>query len=98
MGKTSRFENVTSAWLLSLFIASTICASTNAAITDSARVANSVNRTNKADRLAVTQPAAPNSATAKSTASSKHTPIGCEAAFSPFANPGLADVLNYCAT
>lgn len=99
MRKTSRFENVATAWLLSLFIASAICASTNAAITDSAPViANSVNRTNKADRLALTQHAAPNSAPAKNTASSKHTPIGCEAAFSPFANPGLADLLNYCVT
>ena len=97
MRKTSRFENVSSAWLLSCLIAGAICASTNAAVTDRARVTNSVNRTNKADRLAVTQQAAPNSATAKSTASSKHTLIGCEAAFSPFANPGLADVLNYCA-
>jgi hypothetical protein len=99
MRKTSRLENVVAACLLSGLIASAICASTHPAFTDSARViANSVNRNNKTDRLAITQRAAHNSAPAKNTVSSKHTPVGCEAAFSPFANPGRPDVLNYCVT
>jgi hypothetical protein len=99
--ETSRpaFQKAVAACLFSWLIASAICASTSPAITDGARItANSVNRTNKADRLALTQPAAHVSAPAKNTVSSKRTPIGCEAAFSPFANPGRADLLNYCVT
>jgi hypothetical protein len=46
----------------------------------------------------ITQQAARNSVPAKNTTSSKRTPVGCEAAFSPFANPGRPDVLNYCVT
>jgi len=80
-------------------IAGAICASANPAISDSARViANSVNRSGKTDRLVITQQAARNSVPAKNTTSSKRTPVGCEAAFSPFANPGRPDVLNYCVT
>jgi hypothetical protein len=99
MRTISRFENLVAACLLSWLIASAICASASPAITDSARViANSVNRSGKTDRLAITQHAARNSAPAKNTILSKHTPVGCEAAFSPFANPGRPDVLNFCVT
>ena len=99
MRKMSRFENGVAACLVSWLIASVICASANPAISDSARVmANSVNRSGKTDRLATTQRAAHDSVPAKNTISSKRTPVGCEAAFSPFANPGRPDVLNYCVT
>lgn len=99
MRKISRFENGVAACLLSWLIASAICASANPAISDSARViANSVNRSGKTDRLVITQQAARNSVPAKNTTPSKRTPVGCEAAFSPFANPGRPDVLNYCVT
>lgn len=99
MRKTPRFENVVAACLLSWLIASAICASTYPAISDNERViADSVNRNGKTDRLAITQRAAHNSAPAKNIISSKRTPVGCEAAFSPFANPGRPDVLNYCVT
>ncbi len=99
MRKISRFENVVAACLLSWLIASAICASADPAISDSARViADSVNRDGKTDRLAITQHAAHKSAPAKNTISSKRTPVGCEAAFSPFANPGRPDLLNYCVT
>jgi len=99
MRKISRFENGVAACLLSWLIAGAICASANPAISDSARViANSVNRSGKTDRLVITQQAARNSVPAKNTTSSKRAPVGCEAAFSPFANPGRPDVLNYCVT
>jgi hypothetical protein len=87
------FQKVIAACLLSWLVASAVCASTNPVIT-----ANSVNRDNKTDRSVTTQHAAHHSAPVKSTISSKHTPIGCEAAFSPFANPGRADLLNSCVT
>jgi hypothetical protein len=48
--------------------------------------------------LVIAQQAARNCVPAKNTISSKRTPVGCEAAFSPFANPGRPDVLNYCVT
>ena len=101
MRKTSRlaFQKAVAACLFSWLIASAICASTSPAVTGGARViADSVNRTNKADRLILAQRAAHVSVPAKNTISSTRTPVGCEAAFSPFANPGRADVLNYCVT
>ena len=86
------FQKVVAACLLSWLIASAVCASTNPVATP-----NLVNRDNKTDRSVITQRAVHNSAPAK-IISSKHTPVGCEAAFSPFANPGRADVLNSCVT
>jgi len=95
MRKTSRFisKQFIAACVFSWLSATAICAATNLAGT-----ANSVNRDNKTDRLAITQRAPHNSAPAKNTVSSKHTPVGCEAAFSPFVNPGRANLLNYCVT
>jgi primosomal protein N' len=95
MRETSRynFQKLVVACLFSWVTASAICASANPAVT-----ASTVNRDNKSDRLAITQRAAHKSAPSKNVVSSKHTPVGCESAFSPFANPGHADVLNYCAT
>lgn len=99
MRKISKFESGVAACLLSWLIASAICAPANPASSDSARViANSVDRSGKTDRLAITQQAGRNSTPAKNTTSSGRTPVGCEAAFSPFANPGRPDVLKDCVT
>ena len=91
-------NKIVAAGLLSSFIAGTICALTGPVTADNAAVAaTSVNRSNKTDRLRIIQRAEhnPSSATA---VSSKHTPPGCERAFSPFAEPGRPNLLNYCVT
>lgn len=94
MRKRSKFifQKLVAACLLSWLIASALCASTAPIVT-----ATAVNRGDKADRLAITQ-RAHNSAPVKGTVSSKQTPVGCQAAFSPFADPGRPDVLNSCVT
>jgi hypothetical protein len=87
------------ALLLSFLSAGAICALTSPVTADNvAVIATSVNRTGKNDRLGIAQQAGHNFTTAKKPASPQHTPFGCEAAFSPFANPGRTDVLNYCVT
>jgi hypothetical protein len=55
---------------------------------DKAYVGNSVDRSNKSDRLTIIQRAEHNSSSANKPISSKHTPSGCEWTFSPFADPG----------
>ncbi len=91
-GSKFAFQKVAAACLLSWLVASALCAST-----DRVFPANTVNRGNKADRLAITK-RSHESAPVKATASSKQTPVGCEAAFSPFADPGRRNVLNSCVT
>jgi hypothetical protein len=93
-------NKIVAAALLSSFIAGTICALTVPVTADNAAViATSVNRSNKTDRLRIIQRAEHNSSSAnKAAISSKHTPPGCERAFSPFADPGRPNVLNYCVT
>jgi hypothetical protein len=89
-------NKIVAAALLSSFIAGTICALTGPVTADNAAV--SVNRSNKTDRLRIIQRAEHDSSSANTAISSKHTPPGCERAFSPFADPGRPNVLNYCVT
>jgi len=85
--------------LLSSFIAGAICALTGPVIADNATVvAVSVDRSSKTDRLRVIQRAEHNSSSANKVPPSKHTPPGCERAFSPYADPGRPNLLNYCVT
>jgi hypothetical protein len=64
---------------------------------DTAVIGTSVNRSNKSDRVRVTRPE-DKSSSANKTISSKRSPPGCEPAFSPFADPGRPNLLNYCQT
>jgi hypothetical protein len=92
-------KNIILALLLSFLSAGAICTLTSPVTADNAAViAASVDRTGKSDRLGTAQHAGHNSTSARKSASPQRTPLGCEAAFSPFANPGRADVLNYCVT
>jgi hypothetical protein len=92
-------NKIVTAALLSSFIAGTICALTAPVTADNAAViAASVDRSNKTDRLRIIQRAEHNSSSANKTVSYTHTPPGCERAFSPFADPGRPNLLNYCVT
>ena len=61
-------------------------------------IAISVDRSNKSDRLRIVQRPEHNSGPANKAIFSKHTPLGCERAFSPVADPGRPNILNYCQT
>ena len=61
-------------------------------------IATSVDRSNKSYRLRMVQRPEHNSGSANKAIFSKHTPLGCEQAFSPFADPGRPNLLNYCQT
>jgi hypothetical protein len=92
-------NKIVAAALLSSFIAGAICAVTGPVIADNATVvAVSVDRSSKTDRLRVVQRAEHNSSSANEGPSPKHTPPGCERAFSPYADPGRPNLLNYCVT
>jgi|SRR5215469_6275787 len=92
-------NKIVTAALLSSFIAGTICALTGPVTADNAVViAASVDRSNKTDRLRIIQHAEHNSSSANKGVSSNHTPPGCERAFSPYADPGRPNLLNYCVT
>ena len=85
--------------VLSSFIAGTICALTGPVTANNAAVAaTSVNRSNKTDRLRIIQRPEHNLSSANKAVSYTHTPRGCERAFSPFADPGRPNLLNYCVT
>jgi hypothetical protein len=84
---------IVAASLLSSFIAGAICALTEPVVADKAAViATSVDRSIKSDRLRIVQ------RSANKAISSRHSLPGCEPAFSPFADPGLPNLLNYCQT
>jgi hypothetical protein len=61
-------------------------------------IAISVDRSNKSDRLRIVQRPEHNSGPANKGIFSQHTPLGCERAFSPVADPGRPNILNYCQT
>ena len=61
-------------------------------------IATSVDRSNKSDRLRIVQRPEHNSGPANKGIFSQHTPLGCERAFSPVADPGRPNILNYCQT
>jgi hypothetical protein len=84
--------------LLSFFIAGAVCAVTEPVVAHNAAViATSVDRSNKSDRLRMVQPEQ-NSSSADKAISSRHSLLGCEPAFSPFADPGRPNLLTYCQT
>jgi hypothetical protein len=88
-------KKIVAASLLSSFIAGAICALTEPVVAENAAViATSVDRSNKSDRLRVAQRPEHNSSSANKAISSKHSPLGCEPAFSPFADPGRPNLLN----
>ena len=92
-------NKVVGACLLSAVVAGSICALTDRVVANNAAaIATSVDRTHKGDQLGTTQRAEHNSAPSKKAGLPKKIPPGCEAAFSPFADPGRPDVLNYCLT
>ena len=57
-----------------------------------------VDRSNKSDRLRIVQRAEHNSGSANKAIFSKHAPLGCEQAFSPYVDPGRPDLLTHCQT
>ena len=61
-------------------------------------IATSVDRSNKSDRLRIVQRPDHNSGSANKAIFSKRTPLGCEQAFSPYADPGRPDLLTHCQT
>jgi len=92
-------NKIVTAALWSSFIACTICALTAPVTADNASViATSVNRSNKTHRLRIIQRTEHKSSSANRAVSSKHTPPGCERAFSPFADLGRPNLLRYCVT
>jgi hypothetical protein len=92
-------NKIVAAALLSSFIAGTLCALTGPVTADNASIiAASVERSNKTDRLRIMQRAEHNSSSSNKAVSYTHTPPGCERAFSPYADPGRPNVLNYCVT
>lgn len=95
----SSLKSILGACLLSAVVAGTICALPDRVVANNAAaIATSVNRTHKGDQLEITQRAEHNSTPTKKAVFPKKIPTGCEAAFSPFADPGRPDVLNYCLT
>jgi hypothetical protein len=86
-----RLKKVTIACVLSVFTAGVISALVSPSTADKAAViAISVNRTTKGDRLSlpsIAQPAQP---------IAKRALLGCESAFSPFADPTRGRLLTHC--
>jgi hypothetical protein len=61
-------------------------------------IVTSVDRSHKSDRLRILQRPEHNSGPANKAIFSKHTPHGCEQAFSPVADPGRPNLLTHCQT
>jgi hypothetical protein len=92
-------KSVVGACLLSSVVAGAICALTDRVVASNASgIVATVDRTNKGDRLGIAQRNEYMSPPAKKVVLPNKPPIGCEAAFSPFADPGRPDVINYCLT
>ena len=64
----------------------------------STEIVTSVDRFHKSDRLRILQRPEHNSGPANKAIFSKRSPLGCEQAFSPYADPGRPNLLNYCQT
>jgi hypothetical protein len=87
-------KNLIAGFLLSPVLAGAICVATSSVAADNAPlVSTSVVRAMKGDRIR--NAGHPGS---KTKPHSTHVPLGCELAFSPFADPGRPDLLNYCMT
>lgn len=95
---TFRLKDITAASLLSCFIAGAFSALTSPVTADNAAVATiSVNRITKGDRLPLTaEPTAQHNSISIERPMPARTPLGCEPAFSPFADPTRAHILTYC--
>ena len=61
-------------------------------------IATSVDRSNKSDPLRIVQRPEHNSGSANKAIFSKRSPLGCEQAFSPYADPGRPNLLTHCQT
>ena len=94
-----RLKNITTACLLSAFIGGAISTLVSPVTADKAAViANSVNRTTKGDRLLlrpIAQPTRHDSVSTKKPIQ-EHRRLGCESAFSPFADPTRGRLLTHC--
>ena len=64
----------------------------------SIEIANSVDRSKKSDRLKIVQRPEHNSGSDNKAIFSKRSPLGCEQAFSPYADPGRPNLLTHCQT
>jgi hypothetical protein len=94
-----RLKSVVGACLLSSVVAGVICVLTDRVVASNASaIVATVDRTNKGDRLGIAQRVEYNPTPTKKVVFANKPPIGCEAAFSPFADPGRPNVLNYCRT
>ena len=95
-----RFKHVVAALLTSCFIAGIITALTSPVTASNAVPAISVNRILKGDRL----PVAPVTKTKQHDSTPAEKPVrkpamvGCEPAFSPFAEPTRAHIISHCLT
>jgi hypothetical protein len=94
----NRLKNLVAAFLFSGFVAGGISALMGPVTADKAVVVTSqVNRANKGDRLRmppIVQPTHRNSSSEKPIA--RHSPLYCEPAFSPIADPRQVHMLRYC--
>ena len=97
---SDRFKHVVAALLTSCFIAGIITALTSPVTASNAVPAVSVNRILKGDRL----PVAPVTKTKQHDSTPAEKPVrkpamvGCETAFSPFAEPTRAHIISHCLT
>ncbi len=95
-----RFKHLVAALLTSCFIAGIITALTSPVTASNAAPAVSVNRILKGDRL----PVAPVTKTKQHDSTPAEKPVrkpallGCEPAFSPFAEPTRAHIISHCLT
>ena len=95
-----RFKNVAAALLLSCFIAGVITALTSPVTASNAAPTVSVNRITKGDRLPVAPAIKPKQHDSNPTEKPVRKPamLGCEPAFSPFAEPTRAHIISHCLT
>ncbi len=95
-----RFKNVAAALLLSCFIAGVITALTSPVTASNAAPTVSVNRIIKGDRLPVAPAIKPKQHNSTPTEKPVRKPamLGCEPAFSPFAEPTRAHIISHCLT
>ena len=91
------FGGIAAASLLSCLIAGAITALTSPVSADNAAgITISVNRTSKGNRLPIAPIDQPTRHDSNEKPTSNHIPLGCEPAFSPFADPTRAHLLTHC--
>ena len=90
-----RIEKIAAGMLLSCFIAGGLCALTALSAVDNAAAARTlVNRIHKSDRLL--QSTLRNTLNTSFPTEAKRTPLGCDRAFSPIADPACAHIVKRC--